>query len=123
MTNSKPKLLPTLLLRCPHCGKESLRKKGSWFEFKEGCSICNYRYEREAGYFTGASWMINYTVISLAGVGMAWYLVAATPLRGLWIASMISLFVIVFGLWFFPYGKAIWMYFDHLINPLSADDR
>jgi transposase-like protein len=120
---NNPKLLYALTLRCPYCGKTPLRRKGSFFDFGEGCPTCNYKYSREGGYFTGSSWMINYTTTSLVGIAVAAYCALSTNMGGLMIATVASISIVVFGLLFFPFGNALWIYFDHLFHPLQERDR
>lgn len=45
--------------RCPRCGEPAFL---TWFEMKEHCSRCGFRFEREPGYWVGAV-IINTTVI------------------------------------------------------------
>lgn len=116
-------------LNCPYCGKHSLLKGPvltkplNWFFFAKGCPECRYLYEREEGYFAGSTWMVNYFVISVFGLAVAAYCGISTDLDGLMTATVTSLSIIVFGLFFFPYGTAIWMYFDHSVHPLKDEER
>lgn len=120
----KLSLISLLRLRCPYCGSTALRAGKSWFNFADGCQVCDYSFEREPGYFTGASWMVNYTVSALSGLGMGAALMILFPdLDGLVVAAIVSVFLIAFGLWFIPYGMAIWLGFDHFIHPLRPEDR
>jgi hypothetical protein len=118
----RPKFKNVLMLRCLYCGGVSLRQPKSWLSFAQGCQKCNYLFEREEGYFAGSSWMINYTVIAVIGILFAVFLITNYSLGSMTVASLVSAFLVVFGLFFFPYGQALWMYFDHLIHPLSAKD-
>ena len=120
----KLKLLPLMRLHCPYCGSTPLRIKGSWFYFRTGCKVCDYVYEREPGYFTGASWMVSYAALALFGCGFGALLLYRLPdLDAMWIAAIVSVFLIVFGLWFVPYSMAIWLGFDHIVHPLTPEDR
>jgi len=120
----KIRFVPLLRLRCPYCGFTPLQANGSWFYFGQGCKTCDYVYEREPGYFTGASWMVNYAVSAVFGCSMGALLLFKLPdLDALWVASIVSVFLIAFGMWFIPYSMAIWLGFDHLIHPLTPADR
>ncbi|MEY4631208.1 MAG: hypothetical protein RIQ81_1328 [Pseudomonadota bacterium] len=120
----KISVLSLLKLRCPYCGVTPLRSGTSWFNFAEGCPVCDYRFEREPGYFTGASWMVNYTASALFGLSMGAAIMVFLPdLDGLIVAAVVSLFLIGFGLWFIPYSMALWLGFDHLIHPLNPEER
>ena len=100
MPKNKPNLWKALRLRCPYCGIEKLQKKGSWFQFREGCTTCGYRYERELGYYSGASWMINFPVTGLLGFFLVVALVMWTPLTATPLAILTSVFVLSFCLGF-----------------------
>jgi len=124
VTKSKPKLLYALRLRCVHCGESPLLKKGSLVDFGVGCSLCNYKYEREIGYFSGASWMMNYTFAALISMASGGYMVWKHSDAGdLVVAGIPALFGGVSALVFIPWGRSIWMWFDHLFHPLSSADE
>jgi hypothetical protein len=119
-----PSLINAVRLRCLYCGKSHLLKPRYFFEFSQGCEPCNYRYEREIGYFSGASWMMTYSVAALsamlAGGVMVWkygdrgdLIVAGVP------AAIGGLAAIAF----IPYGRSLWMYLDHKLHPLTESDH
>lgn len=63
------------LLTCPVCGQSPLycpiskiRSVSDWFETLPGCPRCNYKYDREPGYFMLALWSLDYGVASLFGI-------------------------------------------------------
>ena len=119
----RPSLLKAICLRCPYCGESRLLKKKAWFEFEDGCRKCDFRYEREVGYFTGASWMINFPVTSVLAFGLVVALLQWSQLRSTALAAVISAFVFGFGLTFFPLSQSIWLVVEHLFNPLKDEDR
>lgn len=48
--------------KCPNCGKGDIFYKGAYFSFQipkmhDHCPSCNYRFEREPGYFLGAMYL------------------------------------------------------------------
>src|SRR5690348_4955994 len=89
------KLGPIFKLKCPYCARTPLRAPGSWFTFGPGCRECNYSYEREIGYFSGASWMVSFTVVSLLGFAVAALLLYLLPdIDALWIAAIVGLLVL-----------------------------
>jgi uncharacterized protein (DUF983 family) len=110
-------------LRCPHCLQSRLRKENSWFDFKEGCKRCNYRYEREEGYFLGAPWMINYPLTSVISIAAGVYFYRYTEIHSSALAALLSVIAIGVGAFFYPYARAIWMVGDHIIHPLQDKDR
>ena len=123
-SSKKPKLVPALRLRCPYCGVTPLRRPGSWFNFAQGCESCDFRFERELGYYAGASWMVNFPVIGVSGFALAGLLLFlmkdSDPMV---IAVITSVYMLVFGAWFTPFSMAIWLFVEHRLHPLDADDH
>ncbi len=124
MTTSQPKLIYALRLRCPHCGKTPLLRKGHLVEFAAGCSPCGYRYEREIGYFSGASWIMNYSFAALLAMAAGGYMVWKHSDAGdLVVAGVPALVGGTAALFFIPWGRSLWMWLDHLLHPLSEADH
>lgn len=124
MTGKKASLWRALRLRCPYCGVEPLLKKGSWFDFRPGCPRCEYRFEREEGYYTGGSWMVNFPITATSIFILCWVMVVKVPgFGGLKLASVISVLAVAFGVFIYPFCMAIWMYAEHLFHPLGPEDR
>lgn len=120
----KPSLWRALRLRCPYCGVEPLLQRGSWFNFRAGCPRCGYRYEREEGYYTGGSWMVNFPVTATSIFVLSWVMVVKFPqLSGLLLAAAVSALAVVLGLFIYPFCMAIWMYFEHVFHPLTSEDQ
>ncbi len=109
-------------LKCPYCGTESLKKKGALISFKESCSQCRFQIEREAGYFTGAMWMIHYTamavICALVGILFFFYSPKSDPM--IIVSTMVSM--IVLSIFFYPYSKGLWLYLDHYFHPIDEND-
>lgn len=112
-----------LRLRCPHCGQTPLRKDGAWFQFRDGCRNCHYQFEREQGYFTGAYWVMTYTVGALVGVAVAVLLLWQAPQLDVTLIAVIAGVAAGLAAFFFmPYGKALWIVLDHYLHPLERGD-
>ena len=123
-TKQKPKLSYALRLKCPYCGVTPLRAKGSWFQFAEGCPRCNYKFERELGYYSGASWMVNFPVTATLAVVVGGFFVWFFPnLSGEILAAFTSVIFLAFGVWFTPFSMAIWIYWEHSLHALRHEDR
>jgi uncharacterized protein (DUF983 family) len=111
-----------LRMRCPYCGETPLM--AHWFQFQHGCQCCDYRYEREIGYFTGASWMVMFPIVALVGFAMAAALLIFVPhLDALVVAAICSVAMVGVGVLIMPLSMALWLYGDHAIHPLNPDDR
>ena len=119
MTPKPPRLRHALRLRCPHCGETPLLQTGSWLTFRHGCEPCGYVFEREEGYFTGASWVVNYLVSGVSGAAVAAVLLWRAPAVALeaviGVAAAVGIGIAVA---FFPVAKAIWLWADHVLHPL-----
>ena len=122
--HSKPKLRAILLLRCPRCVRTPLQKSRSWLQFRLGCEKCDYQYEREPGYFWGASWMITYTFASLGSLAVAITLLVYYPdWSGLKTALVAVAPILPIAVAIQPFSRAAWMVFDHFHNPLNDFER
>ena len=66
--------------------------------------------------------MINYFFVSCLGMLVGLPLAYLTDLDVLIIAAITSVAIIVFGMFFFPFGTALWLYFDHRVHPLRTDE-
>jgi hypothetical protein len=120
----QPHVFNALLLRCLYCGKTPLLRKGNLIEFGDGCTTCNYKYEREVGYFSGASWMMTYTVSALIAMMAGGYMVWKHSEAGdLIVAGVPALLGAISALLFIPWGRSLWMWFDHLFHPLTDADK
>src|SRR5687767_5308607 len=64
-------LVRILRERCPNCGKGRVYEKNSKFfqlpVMRERCAVCDYRYDREPGYFLGAMY-VSYGLAVLEGI-------------------------------------------------------
>lgn len=123
-TKQKPNLWYALRLKCLYCGQTPLLSPNNPLEFSDGCKTCNYRYAREIGYFSGAAWMITYSTAALAAMLTGAYMVWKHSDEGdLIVAGVPALVGGVIAVIFIPFGRAIWMYGDHSVHPLSDADK
>src|SRR6266478_2601415 len=76
--------------RCPVCGRGKIFK--GWFKTYERCPACNFAFEREPGYYTGA---------------MAVNLGATLPF--------------LLPLLFYRPTKSLWMSLDHFFHPANRE--
>lgn len=105
-----------LLKRCPQCGQRKIFR--SFFTLLPRCPNCDYPFEREEGYWTGAM------IVNIAAC-MAWFAVLfvgtfiATAPDVDW-APLLAVALGTMGLLpivFYPHSKTIWMAFDLYWHP------
>ena len=114
-------------LRCPECGaspifRPMLRTR-SWHDWATpltGCPRCEYAYEREPGYFLPAIWVVH--VFTVFGFGLVLGLVLDAWLRVSLGLLMVTVCVpmLIFAMAFVRHAKAIYLAFDHLIDPQQS---
>ncbi len=104
--------------RCPVCGKGKIF--AGLFKTYERCPNCNFYYEREEGYYTGAI-AINLALSELLIVCIAVPIAASQSISNtVSIPELTALglvLTILLPLVFFRPTKALWMSFDHFIHP------
>jgi len=105
--------------RCPACGSGHLFD--GWFRMKDRCPGCDYRFEREEGFFLGA-YTINLAIaegllLVLAIVPLI-VLLDAKPEMSVWPIAAIGLVAaIVAPLVFYPFSRTIWSAIDLVLRP------
>lgn len=118
-----------LRLRCPECGESPIFKPLSetrsvhdWMHPLEKCPRCNYRYEREAGYFLLSTWALNYGIVGGLGLLAAFY-VEWNWHPPLWKTILcVAVPVLVSNFLFVRHSKAIFLAFDHHMDPHVKED-
>jgi len=107
--------LRALLLRCPRCGKGKLFC--GVFAMYERCPHCNWRFEREEGYWTGAialNLVISEFLVAAFVVPLAAMQTPLLPLFAIGIPIAIALPFI-----FYRHAKSFWIAIDFLMNPVA----
>ena len=108
-----------LFKRCPRCTGKRIFK--SFFQLHETCPSCEYRFEREEGYWTGAM------IVNIAACEV-WFFVL---FFGTMVASLpdvrwgplLAVALITNGLLpivFYPHSKTLWMAMDLYLHPLEG---
>jgi uncharacterized protein (DUF983 family) len=103
-----------LRLRCPKCGKSPIFR--GWFAMHDACLSCGRRFQRDAGYFLGSIYF-NYGVTAMLVVVMYFAMYFRDWLTDRDRLIVLSLFAIVFPMWFFRYARAFWIAFDERWDP------
>jgi uncharacterized protein (DUF983 family) len=107
---------------CPHCGEGKVFS--GWFRMDPRCSSCDYPFEREEGYWTGAM-IVNIAVVE------AWFallfmvvLIVTMPdpnwgaILGVALGTNLILPIV-----FYPYSKTLWMAGDLYVHPLEEREH
>lgn len=106
-------------LRCPVC-KSGLIFHG-WFGVREKCTDCQSPVEREEGFFLGSIYF-NYGMtctIALIVFVVGFFLLDIPPW---YLYPPLTLFAILFPLWFLRYARASWAVFDQFFQPRVPPD-
>ena len=81
----------------------------------EKCSECQYRFEREPGFFLGAIY-VNYGLTAIV-VTVAYPLLTLTNTLPRTTALIVVMsFAVVFPILIFRHSRSIWMAFDSLVD-------
>ncbi len=111
-----------LRLSCPNCGRG--RVLASWFRLRPSCSACGLHFERgEHDYFLGAMLFnlviaeLLFAVILVVVLVAMWPVVPWDFLQYGGVALMI-----LFPFLLYPFSQTIWMAFDLMLRPPTADE-
>lgn len=112
-----------LWLKCPVCGVSPLfrpvgqmRNINDWFETLKGCPHCDYKYDRESGYFMAALWMFDYGLASLFGIILLLMLFFFFQLSTWQLLLLTLLPTFLFAVLFVRHAKAFWLAIDHFFH-------
>ncbi len=95
------RLVNILQEKCPRCGQGHVfEKKSNPFKFpvmKARCEVCNYKFDREPGYFLGAMYL-SYGLAVLQGIITFLIFYFFFPsVQTIWIPVTILLVVVLFS--------------------------
>jgi len=100
--------------KCPKCGKGHVfETKKSFFQFpvmKKNCEVCDYRFDREPGYFLGAMYL-SYGLAILQGIitFLAFYfLFPSVPV--LYVAFVIVGVILLFSMKNFKLSRVMYIH-------------
>ena len=94
--------------RCPRCLKGAMFE--SSFKMKSHCPVCEFKYEREEGYYTGAMFINWFFAVFLIGpVWVSMLLTGQSP----WLTVIVTTVLLLLCTpLFFRYSRVLWLYFD-----------
>ncbi len=97
---------------CPRCGCRKTHTK--YFSIREHCPVCQLKFEKEHGYWTGAI-AINFIMTgAIIIVGLALGLILTAP--DIAVAPLMALLLplaIVLPIVFYPFTYTVWMAIDY----------
>ena len=110
--------LDIVTCKCPKCKKTKIfESKGSIWRFKIpympiNCTTCNYKFERETGFFFGAMF-VSYGLTAAQMVVclvLFWYLIGLSPLK---VFIIIVIMAVMLSSLNFKLSRTIWIYLFH----------
>jgi uncharacterized protein (DUF983 family) len=107
-----------LTRRCPQCGSSGIFR-GYW-TLRDRCPRCDYRFDREEGYFLGA-YAINLIVAEFLSIAVLVDLLVRTDLSWVAIEAIVIPLAIGLPILFFPFSRTLWMALDLMIDRNSTD--
>ncbi|NJX14011.1 DUF983 domain-containing protein [Tamlana crocina] len=109
------KVVDALNCKCPNCKKGKIFMNGGNIlllnipKMNDRCPECNYKFERETGFFFGAMF-VSYALASAQMIGslvMFWYFIDLSPLRVFAIICMTAFLLSTIN---FKLSRSIWIY-------------
>ncbi|MDZ4656637.1 MAG: DUF983 domain-containing protein [Bythopirellula sp.] len=109
-----------LRLRCPKCGVGKMFH--NWISMNDPCPDCGRKFNRAPGYLLGSIYF-NYGVTAFLVVVIYFSLYLTKTFTGRQLLWMLTAFSLLFPLWFFRYGRALWIAFDERWDPWPNEDE
>jgi uncharacterized protein (DUF983 family) len=107
-------------LKCPACGRAPIFR--GWFAMNDACPACGRRFNREPGYLLGSVYF-NYGVTGLLVVILYFAMFFADVLTDTQRLVLLTVFGILFPMWFFRYARALWIAFDEQWDPWPNEEE
>ncbi len=103
-----------LRLRCPACGEGKMFR--NWLTMRDPCEACGRKFNRAPGYLLGSIYF-NYGATATLVVLMYFGFYLSGILTGKALLVLLTVFSLLFPLWFFRYARGLWIAFDELFDP------
>lgn len=101
--------------RCPRCGRGAIFRT-RWTTHAV-CPVCGLRFEREAGYFTGAMYVSYALAVPVMALCTTLVLIAAPRLSFEATAGVAALLFLPFVPLIFRCSRILWIHLDRTIDP------
>jgi uncharacterized protein (DUF983 family) len=109
-----------LRLRCPACGRGEMFR--GWLTMYDVCPECGRKFQRGPGFFLGSIYF-NYGVTAVLVIVIYFSFFFAEVLTDTHLLILMTIFVVVFPIWFFRYARTLWIAFDELWDPTEVNRR
>ncbi|MCK0159641.1 DUF983 domain-containing protein [Allomuricauda sp. F6463D] len=109
------KVVDALNCKCPNCKKGNIFMHGgnilllNFPKMNDRCPECNYKFEREPGFFFGAMF-VSYALAAaqmITSLVIFWYLIDLSPLKVFVIIGVIAFLLSTIN---FKLSRSIWIY-------------
>lgn len=105
--------------RCPVCGRGKIFS--GWIKTYERCAFCNFAFEREPGYYSGAM-AVNLVVSELLIAAIAVPLAASQSVPVTILIALGITLPFLLPILFYRPTKSLWMSVDHFFHPVNSED-
>ena len=108
-------VIAALTCKCPKCKNGKIfNNRGNLSllnipKMNDKCPVCNYKFERETGFFFGAMF-VSYGLAEaqmIASLVVFWYFIDLSPLR---VFAIIATIAVLLGTINFKLSRSIWIY-------------
>lgn len=107
-------------LRCPRCGGSRLFR--GWFTMWPECQHCHLPFEREPGFYLGSIYF-NYGLTALVVTVAYFAMYFGTTISQTAALVSLTLFCVLFPLWFFRYARSLWLGMDQYLDPAAEQPK
>jgi uncharacterized protein (DUF983 family) len=112
----RKRLTALLKQRCPRCLEGSIFH--GWITTREACPVCEFRYGREEGYFSGGmdlSFFLAAPLLAFIFLVLTQIFVTFTLMANLFLSYAVFL---PFAPLLFRYSRVLWLYLDWQLDPV-----
>jgi uncharacterized protein (DUF983 family) len=111
----RERLASALAGRCPRCRHGRIFR--GRLAMHPTCPTCGLRFEREAGYFTGAMYVSYILALPVMGVCVLAVYLLAPSLSFEWTVVVSTLLFLPFVPLLFRYSRILWIHLDQTVDP------
>jgi uncharacterized protein (DUF983 family) len=111
-----------LLLRCPRCGKGKIFRR--WLTSYQRCAVCNFVFEREEGFYTGAvaiNLIVSELIVTAVAIPVAVWAALTPDVPSIPIFIALSPLPVILPIIFFRHTKSLWIGMAYLLDPPHSD--